>query len=127
MAHQILFSKTPLMHGSPAVLIVEDDPLIAMDLEFIVEEAGLEPTCCATVRQALDEVGRHRFAIALLDVDVPDGKTFPVARALMASHVPVFFVSAVRPLDIPAEFAAAPLVPKPYRAADVRQALLSRM
>ena len=44
------------------VLIVEDDPLIAMDLEAIAVEAGADATCCVSVPEALErlDVGRVR-------------------------------------------------------------------
>src|SRR5262245_28636029 len=99
---------------TPHILIVEDDPLIAMDLEAIVLEAGAMPLCCATVREALTLAERATFALALLDIDVRDGNTFPVARILMRRNVPVTFVSAARPADIPADVSTAPLLPKPF-------------
>jgi DNA-binding response OmpR family regulator len=105
------------------VLIVEDDPLIAMDLEAIAEEEGHSTTWCATLREALGEVDRRDYALALLDVDVPDGKTFAVARRLMDRAVPFAFVSAIRRVDIPLEFADARIVGKPYRPNEVRSAL----
>jgi len=105
------------------ILIVEDDPLIAMDLEAIAREAGVEPTCCATVREAFAVLGAHHYALALLDIDVPDGKTFPVAERLVEARVPVYFVSASRRIDIPSALAAAPLLPKPYRVAELRSAI----
>ena len=105
------------------VLIVEDDPFIAMDLEAIALEEGLSATCCSTLREAFASLDSHPYAAALLDVDVPDGKTFAVARCLMDRAVPFTFVSAIRRVDIPPEFSGAPVVTKPYRPLEVRAAL----
>jgi DNA-binding response OmpR family regulator len=103
------------------VLIVEDDPLIAMDLEAIAVEAGAAATVCSSVREALERLEAGEFELALLDVDVADGQTFGVARRLRQRQVPLCFVSAVRRVDIPADIADAPLVPKPYVVAELKE------
>ena len=103
------------------VLIVEDDPFIAMDLEAIAIEAGARATCCVSVPEALERLTSAEFALALLDIDVVGGKTFEIARQLKSRRVPFAFVSAVRLADIPADIADAPLVAKPYRAAELRE------
>jgi DNA-binding response OmpR family regulator len=103
------------------VLIVEDDPLIAMDLEAIATESGAAPTVCSSVREAFERLEAGDFELALLDIDVTDGQTFGVARRLRERQVPVCFVSAVRVADIPADIADAPLVPKPYRVAELKE------
>ena len=102
------------------VLIVEDDPLIAMDLEAIATEAGADATCCASVKEALASLDSGTFDLAFLDIDVTDGKTYGIARRLREGHVPFCFVSAARASDIPPDIADATLVAKPYRAADLR-------
>ena len=109
------------------VLIVEDDPLIAMDLESIAAEAGAISVACASVREALACLEAHDYALALLDIDVSDGQTFSIARLLRERGVPVCFVSALRRVDIPAELADMPLLPKPYRAAELRETIRVRM
>jgi DNA-binding response OmpR family regulator len=109
------------------VLIVEDDPLIAMDLEAIASETGAAATVCSSVREALARLEAGDFELALLDVDVTDGQTFDVARRLRERNVPVCFVSAVRLVDIPADIADAPLVPKPYRPAELRERIRARL
>ena len=109
------------------VLIVEDDPLIAMDLEAIASETGAAATVCSSVREAFEHLERSEFELALLDVDVTDGQTFGVARRLRERRVPVCFVSAVRVADIPADIADAPLVPKPYRVAELRERIRAGM
>jgi DNA-binding response OmpR family regulator len=105
------------------VMIVEDDPLIAFDLRSIVEEAGHEVvSVCASRRAGLAEVGRG-IDFALLDVDLTDGKSFPVAEALRARSIPFAFVSGSRPGDVPPLLDAAPFIAKPYAEAAIRNAL----
>ena len=82
---------------TPHILIVEDDPLIAMDLEAIALEAGAMPACCATFARRSRSPSAAPSHWPLLDIDVRDGNTFPVARLLMQRNIPVTFVSAARP------------------------------
>ncbi|MEH6393035.1 MAG: response regulator [Sulfitobacter sp.] len=65
------------------VLIVEDEPFIALDLAFGVEDAGGIPLGPASsVAQALKLIEDALPDAAIVDVDLPDGKIGPVLAAL---------------------------------------------
>jgi len=71
------------------VLIVEDEPFIALDLAFGVEEAGGVPLGPASsVAQALRLIENELPDAAIVDVDLPDGKIGPVL-AVLRPRVPV--------------------------------------
>lgn len=71
------------------ILLVEDEPLILMDLEFAAEDAGLSPVSAATVRDALAHVEAGCVDVAVLDVSLRDGETcLPIARALDQRGIP---------------------------------------
>ena len=96
------------------ILILEDDPFIALDLQAILEGRGHEivDVCCS-----LDEARRHldkAFDYALLDIDVVGGKSFGIAAALLDRRVPFAFVSASRPKDVPPLLGAARFISKPF-------------
>lgn len=96
------------------ILILEDDPLIALDLERIVEDEGYE---VVGVYATLAEARRHitdRVDFALLDIDLRDGKSFGFATALLERDIPFAFVSASRPAELPAKLSGARFVPKPF-------------
>jgi DNA-binding response OmpR family regulator len=67
------------------ILILEDEPLIALDLQSIVEESGHE---VVGIVASLSAARAHLAAepnsldFALLDVDVQDGKSFDFASLL---------------------------------------------
>src|SRR3712207_2167498 len=96
------------------VLILEDDPFIAFDLQGIVENEGHEVVgvhrSVAEARKRLSEV----FEFALLDIDVLDGKSFDLASALNDRRIPFAFVSGSNRNDLPAKFRDAHFVAKPY-------------
>lgn len=104
------------------VLIVEDDPIIAWDLESLAEEVGASVRSCWSIHEALQHL-EDDFVGALLDIDVLDGKTFPVARRLQERQVPVAFISGSRAIDLPPEFLGTPFISKPFQAPDVVRAL----
>ena len=71
------------------VLIVEDEPFIALNLAFGVEEAGGVPLGPASsVAKALRLIENELPDAAIVDVDLPDGKIGPVL-AVLRPRVPV--------------------------------------
>lgn len=71
------------------VLIVEDEPFIALDLALGVEEAGGVPLGPASsVAQALRLIEDELPDAAIVDVDLPDGNIGPVL-AVLRPGVPV--------------------------------------
>lgn len=105
------------------VLILEDDPFIALDLKAIVEGEGHE---VAGVFDSLAQARAHLgdgFDFALLDIDVSDGKSFEIAAALLERSIPFAFVSASRPNELPGDLRGASFIPKPFQEAAVVRTL----
>lgn len=77
------------------VLIVEDDALLAFDLEDLLREAGAEPIGPAlTLAEAQALADRNPIDGALLDIDLGTEKVWPLAEALYARGTPFGFISA---------------------------------
>jgi DNA-binding response OmpR family regulator len=96
------------------VLILEDDPFIALDLQAILESEGHE---VVGVFGSISEAQEHledSFDYALLDIDVVGGKSFGIAAELIDRRIPFAFVSASRPAEIPAGLRHAAFIPKPF-------------
>lgn len=64
------------------LLMVEDDANVAVTLGDRLRASGFAVTHAASVADALDILQRRRFDLALLDVGLPDGKGFDIARRL---------------------------------------------
>ena len=112
------------------ILIVEDDPMVALDLEGIVLDmaSGLtQVAVAASAREARQVLANAAFDLALLDIDVTDGKTFDVAALLHERGTPFAFVSGSRPEEIPPALRNVPFVPKPYDPATIVRTLASRL
>src|SRR3954451_20999445 len=109
------------------VLIVEDDPMVALDLEAIVVGATDADVAVAnSVKEARRVLGDAAFDAAFLDIDVLDGKTFEVARLLVERGTPFAFVSGARREDVP-PLRQVPFLPKPYNPQDIERTFLARL
>ncbi|MCR4522096.1 MULTISPECIES: response regulator [Bosea] len=103
------------------VLIVEDDPFIAMDIETAVAEQlgdGVELIVVESVAEA-HRMTAQQLACALLDIDVVGGKTFDVASTLQESGTPFAFVSGSAPHEVPATLRSARFLRKPFSTREV--------
>src|SRR5260370_36603711 len=84
------------------VLIVEDDPIIALDFEDTILGFGVKTVRTAgSVARALDLIADRAPDFALLDVGLGREKSFAIAERLDALGIPIAFVtgySAVLPL-----------------------------
>ncbi|HVB90035.1 MAG TPA: response regulator [Beijerinckiaceae bacterium] len=79
------------------VLIIEDEPFIALDLQTLVEELGHHVVNIArTHREAVQAVETHRPGLILADIQLADGSSGleAVNQILSGFEVPVIFITA---------------------------------
>lgn len=79
------------------VLFLEDDPVLGEGLKLQLELASFEVRWCKTVREGVDAFQREGpFALALLDVNLPDGTGMDLCDVIRekASYLPVIFLTA---------------------------------
>jgi CheY-like chemotaxis protein len=113
------------MPGKRSILIVEDEPLIAMMLEDFLETLGHDVVgTCDTVEAALARVDAGGFDVAIIDVQLKDGKqVWPVADRLAAEGTP-FILATGGHVEIPPEqHATATVLAKPYTIDAIEPAL----
>lgn len=104
------------------ILIVEDEPLLALDLEgMIAEFMRADFVVCRLAADALHEVETKSFDFALLDIDVVDGTTFGLAQALARRGERFAFVSGSNSREVAMGYGATDYVSKPYRSSDIRR------
>ena len=122
--------------GGKRLLVVEDEFVIALDLQNLLEAAGHEVVAlAASVADALAlldgdgrgdgggdaESGRRPPLLdgAVLDVNLRGEPATPVADALAARGVPFVFVSGYGAAGRPPGHEAAPVLAKPYSEGDL--------
>ncbi len=98
------------------VLIVEDDTIIAMTAEDMLEECGCTTAAVAgSVAEALARAADTDFDIALLDLNLKDENSLPVAQHLRDNGKPFVFATGYDGLPSDSGFTDAPVISKPYR------------
>jgi CheY-like chemotaxis protein len=110
--------------SGPSILVVEDEPLIAMMLEDYLDALGYRLAgSCDGVSEALDCVRQGGFDAALLDVNLRDGETsWPVADALSDSGRPFVIATGGTNDSVPERHATVPVLSKPYTLDGVKAA-----
>ncbi len=107
------------------ILIIEDEPLIAMVLEFIIEGAGAQPLGPATtVAEALTLVAEAgTIDAAVLDYNLGEESSEAVAQRLRAAGIPWIWATGQAANPPAGAGMDAPMLFKPYREDDVIRAL----
>jgi CheY-like chemotaxis protein len=111
------------------VLIIEDEPMIAMDLESIVEGLGHRVAGVArTHKEALSAVAKEKPGLVLADIQLADGSSGleAVNEMLGSFQVPVIFITAYPDRLLTGERPEpAFLITKPYQP-DTVKAIVSQ-
>lgn len=108
------------------VLIVEDEPLIAMAMEMLVqdEEGGVALGPHGAVAPALAEIEKTgRIDVAMLDCNLGREPVWPVADALAARGIPFAFTSGHGAKDIPDRFQDRVTFSKPISDEELKRFL----
>lgn len=108
-----------------SVLIVEDEPLIAMMLEDFLDSLGHKVAGTAeSLEDAVACVEQGGFDVAILDVHLKNKeKVWPVADRLADSGVPYIVATGGHIEPPPERHAGAPVLSKPYTIDAIEPAL----
>ncbi len=107
------------------VLVVEDELLLSMSLEDMLGDFGCEVVGpAASIAEALALATDAQIDVAVLDMNLGGQPVFPVADALKARGVPYVFASGYGQSGLSDAHHDAPLLQKPFRQADLEQALI---
>ncbi|MHA6722751.1 HWE histidine kinase domain-containing protein [Sphingomonas sp. RS2018] len=133
MAQRIRIPRSSTGHPQPApaevlagldVLLVEDSLIIALDAEDIVTRLGADSVAtAASVDAALDVIETVRPTMAMLDINLGDRNSFPVADRLLELGVPFLFATGYgEQAQLPDQHRARRVVQKPYTLENVARA-----
>lgn len=117
-------ASEPLPHLR--ILVVEDEPLVAIELMMEIENGGCVPLGPATsCDQALALIKETGPDLALLDGNLNGEKIGPVADELARRRTPFAFISGYDREHLPQAHCDRPMLNKPFLSADVRDMLLA--
>jgi len=105
-----------------SLLIVEDEPLIVMDISRAFEHTGAQLTTTNTLHHAMILVEHDSLAGAILDHALPDGDSSFLYARLKERGIPFIIYSGYRRGDL-----EGPLRDVPYLAKPANPAILVEM
>jgi CheY-like chemotaxis protein len=106
------------------ILIVEDEMLVAMNIEDMLLDLGHEVAGLAgRLEPALALAQEANFDAAMLDVNLAGQPSFPVAEVLHERGIPFLFATGYGIKGIEEEYRSFPVLQKPFRAGDLAKVL----
>jgi DNA-binding NtrC family response regulator len=106
------------------VLVVEDEPLILLELMQMLEELGWHATHVASdIDRAMELARSEKFEVGILDVNVRGRTSSPVAEILEERHVPIILATGYSTDVISEKYPQFTYLQKPYVRRDLADAL----
>lgn len=97
------------------ILVVEDEPIIAIEIENTLNAMGCEIVGpVARLSQAIALASDRDLDCAVLDVNVRGGSITPVAELLLARGVPLLLTTGYSEFALPECLVHVPRLTKPY-------------
>lgn len=107
--------------GPLSILVVEDETLVAMNLESILLDLGHSVIGPISTLSELDSALEAGFQadVAILDINIAGEEIYPHARRLQALGIPLVFASGYGASGISEDFIGHTVVAKPYTERDI--------
>jgi DNA-binding response OmpR family regulator len=103
------------------ILVVEDEPFIALDISEALETAGASVVVTNTLKEALLLVERDKIEGAILDHGLGDGDSSPLCVRLHQRGIPFLIYSGFGAIDGACQ--GAPHLPKPATEQQIVEAM----
>jgi len=110
------------------ILVVEDEALVALQLEDMLMEFGCAVIGPASrVAQALELLNGEPVEAAVLDLNIAGELVYPVADELGARGLPYIFVTAYGTSGLTEPYRSRPVLEKPFARRELLQAMLDTL
>ncbi len=105
------------------LLVVEDDPLVAMELDEIIRALGANVVGpLSRVAPALAAIEREPIRGAVLDIRLDGETTFPIIDVFLARADPILLISGGAAFDLPDQYRQVARLQKPFEFAEFEDA-----
>ena len=109
------------MQTPKRVLVVEDEPVLAMLMEDLLQSFGCEAVACAGVAHDATRLANDLDVdFALLDINIQGGDSFEAADALKRRGVPFAFVTGYGVQGVRPDLRDTPITHKPLEVGALR-------
>jgi DNA-binding LytR/AlgR family response regulator len=113
-----------MLQRKNSLLIVDDEPLIAVMMEDIAASLGWEVAATAyDAAGALLALNQTVPTLAVLDIRLGTDTSFGVAAVCDRLNIPIVFITGYAPNQVPAECASFPVLTKPFSEEEFADAL----
>lgn len=110
------------------VLIVEDEPLLALDLQDMLAELGCLVIGTATrIERALTLAEGSEFELAILDINLAGSNSFPVADMLRKRRKPFIFTTGYGAAGLVDGYRGTPLLTKPFGLRELEKVVIKAL
>jgi DNA-binding response OmpR family regulator len=112
------------------ILILEDEFLIALDVEELCRDSGAAEV---VIMRSLDELGPdplkdRKFDAAVIDLKLGSTSTIEFAQSLFRNGIPFLFATGYsNPEEIGSEFPGVTVIGKPYIGTELIEALVAAL
>jgi DNA-binding response OmpR family regulator len=113
----VVFRREPgaMALKGKSVLIVEDEPVIALDVHAALNAAGASIIAATNSAEALELIRYAEISVAVLDVKLGDRDCSVVCQALFRRGTPFLFHTGFASAKVLEEWPNAPVLTKPAR------------
>jgi DNA-binding response OmpR family regulator len=105
-----------------SILVLEDEPLIALEITHGLHVAGASVFCARSVRDALPLAEHPDLSAAILDFGLSDSAAGTICQRLVAREIPFVLYSGY--LDVKEVYRKSIHLPKPAATAELVSALV---
>jgi DNA-binding response OmpR family regulator len=105
------------------ILLVEDDPLIALELVDLCKSAGAQVISARSLGEAAATIGLANISAAVLDYRLGDKEVEPLYEVLRERKIPFFFYSGYG--DLQSRYPNSVVVQKPASGAMLLDAIIA--
>lgn len=110
--------------AAPQVFIVEDETMLAMLIEMMLDDLGYSTAFHASrVDDGVQYALTGTYDVAILDINIIGGNSFPIATAIAGRGIPFMFCSGYGQLGIPVAWSHQHCMAKPFSAEQLEEAL----
>ncbi len=124
-------SEHPTVSPSPLagrhILIVEDEMILALDLEDIVKVFGCTSAMASRIGKAVSLLATQAFDAAILDLNVAGEPVYLVADELIRRSIPFVFATGYGVGGVAPAYRNHPILTKPFSRHQVEIALLQAL
>lgn len=109
------------------VLVIEDEEMIASVIEEMLLDLGCRQVWIAgSAKDARTVLAQHRPHAVILDVNLGGDSGFELAQSLTDAKIPFVFATGYGRHGLPEQWAACPIIQKPFKF-EMLQALLGAL